>query len=551
MKYPNYIKQYYEAIQKKDIIVSKKIEKLYAKLVDDINNPKDNWIYDEAKANKPIDFIEKCVKISKGSKAGQPVKLILWERAFVSAIFGFVDKDSGFRKYKQVFLLVSRKNGKSFLCLCLMLYCLFEEMGTQCVCAANTLTQANKVIFEELQNIIKQNPALAKRIRKRKDDLYYADGLSTIFPVTNSPNTQDGLNVSYCLFDEAHSQKTRELYDVIYQSMSTRDQPLILTATTNGFVRGGCFDNFYEYYSKVVEGIFEDNSSIGFFYELDDPKEIDNQSCWIKCNPSLGELKKLSFLKDIYNQSKNDPSIKRTCYTKDFNIPMDENYSCDRYLEPEVILAGQKDFSLSEFAGSYCVLGLDLSLSTDLSCLTAIMQKRGSEILYVYQDYWLPDKTLEEHKRESPVYQTWVDSGYLHLCKDSARIKLSDVEIAIYDYMKVHKICCIDIGYDRYGSQYIVQNLTDNGYTVTQVGQGYSISNPMKILQGLFLENKIIFNNPITAWCISNCVIKYMEHNNWKPEKLKRAMRIDGVSSLLDALFVYEKNKNDFLNVIK
>jgi len=552
LEYKNYIKEYYQCIQNKTIIVSRKIEKLYKKLVDNIDSPKDNWIYNDELANKPIEFIEKFVKISKGSKAGQPVKLLLWELAFIQACFGFVDKDTLLRKHSQIFLMISRKNGKTFLIIGLLLFLLFEEMGAQIICGANTLSQAQKVIFEELYNIIKQSPEFSRRIKKRKEDLFYEDTLSTIKAVTNSPLTQDGLNASGALIDEGHAQKDRDLYDVIFQSMSGRDQAIIFMASTNGFVRSGLFDNLYDYGEKVIEGIFSDESFLGFYYELDDLKEVDDESCWQKCNPSIGELKKYSFIKNIYEQSKNDPSIKRTFLAKDMNCFMDGNSSTQRYLEFEYIKAAQKEFELLEFAGSYTCLGLDLSLSGDLTCLTKLLQHKGSDIIYLWQDFWLPDKAFEKHCKENPTYRIWFEKGWLKLCENTSQIKLEDIEQAVEDTMPIHKICPFDMGFDRYGSEYFVTYMTQKGYRLTKVGQGHvSLSNPMKVLRGMFMEGKVIFNNPITAWCLSNCLIYIDGKDNWKPTKLKNSMRIDGVSSMLDAMFVYEHRKQDFLNIIK
>ena len=548
---PNYIIEYYEAIDNNEIVVSKKIKKLYQKLVDDIRSPKGNWIYDHEKANLPIEFIEEFIRINHGENTGQKVNLLLWQKAFVASVFGFVDKDTGYRRYRQVFLLCSRKQGKTAICTGIMLYCLFEEMGAQCIAAANTLDQAKKVVFEEVQSIIKQCPSLAKLIKKRKDDLYYADGLSKIFAVTNSPNTQDGLNASYCQFEEAHSQKNRELYDVIYQSMSTRKQPLMVVATTNGYIRGGCFDMLYDHFDHVLSGQYESDNSIGFFYELDDPKEVDDESCWIKCNPSLGTVKLYSFVKEIYEQSKHDPSILRTCYTKDFNIPMDENSSLDRLAPPDIILACRGKVDLEEFRESYMFQGLDLSYSGDLTCLTVLLQKKGSEMLYIHQDYWLPELTFEDHCRQTEAYRAWARDGYLHLCKNESKISLEDIESKILEYRTEYDIINLGLGYDRARSDFLIPRLEKKGVRCTPIGQGYTISNSMQILRNLIYEQKIRYSNPMTGWCLSNCLIGIDKHNNWSPEKLRTAMRIDGVSSLLDALFMYIKNQNLFLNRIK
>jgi phage terminase large subunit-like protein len=548
-KYPNYILEYYNDIVSGKIVVSKKIRKLYETMVDNINNPKNDFIFNPFLANRPVEFIERFCKNSKAPFAGKPVTLMLWEKAFLSCIFGFVDKDTKLRQYHEVFLEVARKNGKSTLLACISLYCMFEEAGSQVITAANTLSQASD-LYNESYNMVLQSSLLKSKIKKRKNDLYIDDNFGLFKAITSNPKTHDGLNCSCGILDECHEQKNRDLYDIILQSQSTRTQPLMFAITTNGFVRNGLFDNLYEYGEKVINGEVTDSGFIGFFYELDSTDEIEDESCWIKCNPSLGKIKKLSTLKRSYQKSISDPSYKRTCYTKDFNIPMTQNGSMFAFLPYDVIHKSRTQFDISQFAGSYCEMGLDLSLCGDLSAITLLLQQKGSNTLYFHQQYFLPDKQIESHT-EAP-YQLWADQGWLTLCKNSTQIKLEDIVQYFVNVVQAYKIMPISCGYDRWGSQYLVDILTDKGFNVENVGQGYkSLSNPMKVLRGLFIDDQVRYDSPITEWNLSNCIIDMDEAENWKPTKLKRNMRIDGVSSMIDSMFVYEKEKNDFLSLIK
>ena len=240
----NYIKQYYEKIQTGEIVTSRKVKIVYEKLVKDIDNPKivkiynedteeyeeHKYIYSEERALDAIEFIEGFCRHSKGKKwAGQAFMLELWQKAFISAIFGFIDEETGFRKYRKVILFVARKNGKSTLAAAIGLYMLLMdgEPGAECYSIATKKDQA-KILWQEAKRMIKKNPLLLKRVKPLIAELYYEEEEATFKPLSSESDTLDGLNASFVAADEVHAMKDKNLIDVTYDSMDAREQPLFL-----------------------------------------------------------------------------------------------------------------------------------------------------------------------------------------------------------------------------------------------------------------------------------------------------------------------------------
>ena len=232
----NYILQYWQGIQSGEITVSKRIKQIYQKTVDELNTPEPPFVFDIVKASRPIEFIERFCKHSKSKWLGKPIKLELWQKAMIQVVYGFVHADTGLRRAREWLILVARKNGKSTLSSGIGLYEMLNENGSQVVCAATKREHA-KIVFDEALNMVRQSKDLSKHIKKRKTDLYYPSRLSTFQPLCSQSNSLDGLNAQLGIIDECHAIKDRNLYDVVRQSQSSREQPLMLTISTSGFLR--------------------------------------------------------------------------------------------------------------------------------------------------------------------------------------------------------------------------------------------------------------------------------------------------------------------------
>lgn len=529
----NYIEQYLKAIQEGKIIVSKKVKIIYERLVNQIKTP-GKYHYDDERAIRPIKFIETFCKHSKGEWSGQAVKLELFQKAYISALFGFID-DNGLRQYKESMLLVGRKNGKSTLLSGIALYMMIadHEPGAEIYTVASKKDQS-KLVFESSWNMIKQSPYLNKHIKKRKSDLYFPNTMSKFMYLGRNSDTLDGLNSSCTIIDELHSIKDRNVYEVMKQSMSARRQPLLLMITTSGTIRECIYDDMYEYANNIVEGNFEDNSFLPVLYELDSKEEWEQEECWEKANPGLGSIKKILDLKQKVSRAKNNPKDLQGVLCKDFNI---KSTNAKAWLNFDDI-DNTDTFSLLDFKNCYAIGGADLSRTTDLTCATLLLMDKETNKRYVHQMYWLPSDNFEERVKEEKIpYDIWLERGLLRLCEGNS-INYSDITSWFLEMLNTYEITPLWIYYDSYSAKYWVQEMEQYGFNMVKCIQGFkTLSLPMQQLE-CDLQAKLINynNNPLLKWCMTNVGLETDRNGNYMPKKaLAPKMRIDGFASLLDA----------------
>jgi len=546
----NYIRLYWERIQAGEIVACKRLKQQYANLIDELDHPRDSWVFDIEAATRPIEFIEAFCRHSKGKWLGQPVRLELFQKAMLQAIYGFVDKENGLRRYREVFVLVGRKNGKSTLMSALGLYMMVGdgEGGAEVQCVATKRDQA-RIVFTEAVNMVSQSPALSKYLRKRKTDLYFPVTFSKFEPLASESHSLDGLNSHHVIMDELHAIKDRNLYDVMKQSMSAREQPILSMITTAGFVRECIFDDIYDYACKILDGIIEDDRFLAFIYELDDRSEWTDFRMWEKANPGLGTIKNYDDLAANVERAKNDPNFLPTVLTKDFNV---RDTVAGSWLTFDQI-NNEETFDIEELRDCYAVGGVDLSSTTDLSCATLLIMKPGSDMKYCIQQYFLPAELLEQRVKEDKIpYDRWAERGLLTLCEGN-KVNYSDVTTWFKRMYEEHGIIPLWIGYDPWNSQYWVQEMKDLNLNMIEVRQGYkTLSQPMKELAADLMAKKINYNNnPILKWCLTNTNVKRDENDNIKPVKgQSQRQRIDGAVSLLIAYTVLFNNLQDYLNII-
>ena len=257
----NYIREYQDEINKGNIIVCNKVQQQLDILNEVLDKEKDKsyrWYFNEDEADRPIEFIETFCKHSKGKWAGKPLLLSLWQKAIIQAIYGILDKETNLRRFQEVLIVVARKNGKTTFASGLALYEFIAsgEGGAQVFCAANKLDQA-KLLYGEAKNMVNQSPLISKLVKRTRTTLQTkeATGMFNEFsPLSADSTTLDGLNPSMAIYDEIHAAKTDELYSVIQQGTSAREEPLLIQITTNGLVREGLFDNQYYYATDILNG---------------------------------------------------------------------------------------------------------------------------------------------------------------------------------------------------------------------------------------------------------------------------------------------------------
>ena len=552
----NYIHEYNEWVKKNPNKVNEKIKKIYNLLdqrtktsqkVSFLSNGElieHTYTFDVEKANRPIAFIELFLRQSKGKWNGKPLKLELFQKAFIQALFGFVD-ESGKRKYRKAIFFVARKNGKSVLDSAIATYMLVadHEGGAEVYSIATKKEQA-KIVWEEAKKMIRKSKELSQRIRCLIGGIYFDAKDSFFRALASDSNSLDGLNSHCVIADEVHAWRDKNLLDVMYDSMSAREQPLLLETSTMGTVRQNVFDIEYDYASQVIDGTIEDETLLPIIYELDDEKEWLNEECWYKSNPALGVIKSIKDLRDKVERAKNNPIELVNLLCKDFNVRQN---SMNVWLSFEDL---NNEEIYSEWKNNYCIGGVDLSSTTDLTCSTLLGVVKGK--IRVKQMYFIPSNYLEKKITEDKIpYDKWLKLGWLRLSGDS-KIDYHDITKWFLEEVEQNDLRPLWVGYDSWNAQFWCDDMKENGFDMVEVRQGYKTeSAPLKQMKADLMDKKINYNNnPILKWNLSNVVVKQDDNDNIMLSKEKAKQRIDGVASLMDAYVIFVNKRVEYLNYI-
>lgn len=554
----NPILKYWNKIDSGEEVVSDKIRRVYKHIVNDIIlNTESEWEYDANKANHAIEFIERYCKHSKGAEGGKPFILELWQLALTGAMFGIVHKIDGTRKYQEVILVVARKNGKSTLAAAVALYLMVAdgELGPEIYAVATKKDQA-KIIWLEAKRMVQKSPVLRKRIKPLVAEMESAFNDGTFKPLGRDSETIDGLNVHGATFDEVHAWKDVNLYDVVVDGTSARDNPMIFVTTTAGTVREAVYDRLYDECELVINGYDDPNGYknerlLPIIYELDERKEWTNPAAWKKANPGLGTIKKIDSLEQKVNKAKANSMLVKNLICKDFNI---RETGGESWLTFEQ-LNNQEKFDITQLKPRYGIGGVDLASTTDLTCATVIFMVPNDERIYVEQMYWLPEELLEKRTAEDRIpYDKWKEQGYLRTSEGN-KVHYRDVTAWFLEVQQEKDIYLPWIGYDAWSATYFVEEMQNHfgKESMEAVIQGKkTLSSPMKSLGADLDSNKVVYNNnPILKWCMSNVSIEVDKNDNIQPIKgTNQKKRIDGFASLLDAYVALERHYEDYQNMI-
>ncbi|HDR7530927.1 TPA: terminase large subunit [Bacillus anthracis] len=560
IQYPlsyNPIIEYYSLIESGKEIVSEKVRRIYKKLVSDIGDKESIYEYDPKKANHAIEFIENFCKHSKGKWGGKPIVLEVWQKAFIAAAFGFVHGIDGTRKYREVLLVVARKNGKSTVGSGIGLYLQIAdgEPGSEVYAVATKKDQA-KLVWLESKRMVKKSPALLKRIKPLVSEMVSEWNDSTFKPLGSDSETLDGLNVHGAMMDEIHAWKDKNLYDVIVDGTSSREQPMIFMITTAGTVRESVYDMKYEEAEMLLNGLddpdgYKDERFLPIIYELDKREEWTDPSKWKKANPGLGTIKKVDQLETKVNKAKANSLLVKNLLTKDFNI---RETSTEAWLTFEQ-LNNIANYEIAELKPKYGICGVDLSSTTDLTSACVIFKVPNDEIIYAKHMYWLPEDLLEQRTNEDKIpYSTWRDMELLRTTPGNS-IHYKFIVDWLVELREEHGLYLPWIGYDSWSAKYFVEDLKNefgSEATIPVIQGKRTLSAPMRKL-GADLESKIVNydNNPITKWCLSNTAIEIDKNLNIQPCKTSnQRRRIDGTAALLNAYVILQDKWNDYHNMI-
>ena len=563
----NSIELYLDYLKKHPKKANKKILAVYEKLANDVKHKnvveylnketgeveETTYVFDINKATRPIKFIENYCKHSKGKWAGKPIKLELWQKALIESAYGFVNEETGQRKYKKVVFFVAKKNGKSTIASGLGLYGLTSdgEGGAEVYSVAKVKDQA-KITWTEAKHMVNKSPELKRILRSTISGIYFDRKEAVFSPLASQTNSLDGKNPFYVLADEVWAWEEMGLLTIMEDGMSAREQPMMLEFSTMGNVRNKVFDNEYEYCDRVIKGYLGqpngivDETILPVIYELDDVTEWQDEECWYKANPNLNVSKSLEYMRSKVQTAINNPLALTNLLCKDFNIRQNSYTSWLTFEE----LNNEQTYSDDDFKDCYCIGGCDLSSTNDLTCATLLGIKNGQ--MFVKQMYWMPEKYLDNKVIQDKIpYDKWKARGYLRTCEGS-KVNYTDVTNWFIEQVEKYELRALWVGYDSWNAQYWCDEMKEYGFDMVEVRQGAkTMSEPMKELRAMLNDKQINYNNnPILKWCLSNMSIKADENNNIRPIKEHQTQRIDGAVSLIDAMCIYYQNKNDYINFV-
>lgn len=557
----NYVKEYIDKIKSGEILVSKKVRKLYLNIIEPIiNDTHPDYRFNEELGEVFIDFAETLCKQSKGEWAGKPIKLMLFQKAKYQAIFGIVERETGKRRFKQIYDVRARKNGKSTENSALGIYLTLIEPGAEVYAAATTSYQARRV-WEESQSMVQQSKSLTKHLGYKvfpNPTIYTKRGKAYYKVLSKNVSTFDGLNASAAIIDEVH-ELPRSIYDIMIQATSARDEWLISMITTAGFVRKALFDDMYDYAEKVLDGVIEAPSFFPLIYELDSEDEMFDEAMWIKANPALGVIKKVESLRENVEQMKTDKNFANTVKTKDFNIRGVENRAWlsfddinneEVYSEEEIIRLTKNQIVLGSF---------DLSRTTDMTAVNTLVFDREKKRPIAITMYWVTQKFLDDQKRPDQMgnyipWDAWIQRGLVRVSGTNA-IDYHDIANYFVSNHKKYGWIYQYINYDSWSANYLIEELASMGFSKEQclipTPQGYkTLSVPMQTLEADLKEKTLCYqNNDVTKWCFTNVEMVADRNGNIMPKKVndQRHRKIDGMAAILNTYVSFCANRDYYL----
>jgi len=551
----NWVLEYTRQINNGQIITSKRVKVVFNRLAGEIRHSKTHerskYIFDEDRGNWPIEFIERFCRQSEG-EYGAPIRLELFQKAIIQAAFGFLHRDTRLRRFRELFWLLGRKNGKTTLAAALALYLMIADgEGAAKIFALATKRDQAAIAVDAATDMRRHSSGIAAITKKRRNDIYYPETSSFFKALTSESSTSDGLNVHGAIIDELHAIRDRKLYDNIKQGTSNRRQPMIIIITTAGDVRENIYDHTYEKACKIADGEETQETFLPIIYELDERDEWTDPRMWIKANPGLGTIKMLDTLQGFVDSAKLHPEEVATVLCKDFNLRVSNSEAWLPYED----IDSDRTFDMSEVYNTYAVGGCDLSATTDLTCATLLIRRSAEDkTVYVLQHYFIPEervKRVDEMTAKEAPYRTWAEQGLITICSGS-RVDYKAVTGWFCQMRDKYKIDVVIVGYDQAFAGYWVPEMEANGFKMEQVIQGaITFSQPMREMGAAFSDKIINYNkNKILFWCMTNTRVRKSGHNNIKPEKIGEKKRIDGAMSLLDAWVIYIRHFDDYMYLV-
>lgn len=498
------------------------------------------FVFDQKKANKAIRFIETFCHHCEGRN--DLLLLELWQKAAVSVIFGIVD-GSGLRIFREIVIIVARKNGKTLFAAAIIAYAVFfdGEYGAKAFCVAPKLDQAD-LVYSAFWQTIQAEPDLAELIKRRKMDLYIESTNSSVKKIAFNAKKSDGFNPHITVCDEIASwpgDQGLKQYEVMKSALGARKQPILLSISTSGYINEGIYDELVKRCTRFLLGDSREFRLAPFLYMIDDVTKWNDINELRKSNPNLGVSVSVDYLLEEIAIAEGSLSKKAEFLTKYCNIK--QNSSQAWLPAPDVESISGDALSLDDFRNTYCVGGIDLSRTTDLTACAIVIERDGK--LYVFAKFFLPSEKLEEATaRDGLPYPIYVQRGLLKLSGGNF-VDYHDCFDWFRELVEVYQIYPLKVGYDRYTAQYLVQDMKNYGFHMDDVFQGYNLTPVIRETEGMIRDNMVcIGDNDLLKVHLLNTALKTdAESGRSKPAKMSVNDHIDGCAALLDAMTVRQK----------
>lgn len=555
--------RYFQDVVDGKVIAGAKIQVLAFMLLPRFEKGYKRWHFDYELANRPVKFVETECYVPSG-RMGRLMSLEPFQKAIVQTAFGFVD-DEGNRQFQNLLVVIGRKNGKTTLMAALELYMLIadREGAPQIYNVATSKDQAS-LGYGAAVRMYKLSKRMKKLLRvgivkeRAQDGIINDSNLGYITALSSNTTHLDGLDVHCGVIDELSALRVRDVFDLVRQGMGSRSNPMLISITTNGFVRNNIFDSEYDYAAKWLAGDVDDDRFLGFIYELDDRDEYEDEAAWPKANPGLGTIKKLEYLRDQVNKAQQDPSYLPTVLTKEFNIPQNQSCAWLRYEEcvNEDVVEDWKSMGFK-----YGIAGFDAADTIDLNAAKVLLMRPDDPCIYEKSMYWIPDAVFQDidernRERDDVPYRQWIARGLMRTYpgnKVDKRIFLDwfqeiESELGIYIFAIGFDPWHVDDSTLRELQAFVGEQ------NCVKVRQGaITLSQPMKQLRAEYQARHIVDDhNPINEWCRMNVQVKPDVNGNIQPDKKQNTpkFRIDGFVAELCAYTVLSDRYDDYQSII-
>lgn len=534
----NYIYEYYQKIQDGSIVVGKWILLFYTYIIKGLENQ--SFYFSQKKANKAIRFIETFCHHCEGRD--DLLKLELWQKATISVIFGIVDENE-VRIFREVLIIIGRKNGKTLFAAAIIAYCVYMdgEYGAKVFCVAPKLDQAD-LVYSAFWQTIQKEPELEELIRRRKSDFYLESTNSSVKKIAFNAKKSDGFNPHLTICDEIASwpgDQGLKQYEVMKSALGARRQPLIMSISTSGYINEGIYDELVKRATRFLLGDSREKRLAPFLYMVDDIEKWNDINELRKSNPNMGVSVSVDYLLEEIAIAEGSLSKKAEFMTKYCNIKQNSSQAWLSTQDVEKISGERLD--IEDFKDLYCVGGIDLSRTTDLTACAVVIEKRG--MLYVFAKFFLPGEKIEEATaRDGIPYASYIQRGILKASGDNF-VDYRDCLNWFRELVELYKIYPLKVGYDRYTAQYLVQDMKQYGFHMDDVFQGYNLTPVIREVEGTIKDGRFrIGDNDLLKIHLLNTALK-TEADTGKSKLIKMGQyeHIDGTAALLDAMTVRQK----------